>query len=113
MTRVMVKPNFTTAFLCASLRLCGKTKTHFSTNPRSLPYVSGIMAAASKAGIQTMKPTATSEVVMFVPNDSCISMRKGISKVTAPRMKFVTVAVTVTRKLVPKCSEVAVTKTDR
>ena len=36
-----------------------------------------------------------------------------MSKTTAPRIKLVTVAVTVTRKLVPNCSEVLVTKTDK
>ena len=65
------------------------------------------------AGIQTTIPTAISDVDNDVPNDSCIRIRKGISNVNAPRMKLVTVAVTVTRKFVPKCSEVAVTKTDR
>ena len=46
-------------------------------------------------------------------NVSCIKIRSGINKVTAPRIKFVTVAVTVTRRFVPKCSDVDVTNTDK
>ena len=77
------------------------------------PYVSGIHHTAIRAGIQTRSPTHMSDTLNVVLNVDPTHMRSGMRIVTAPRMKLVTVEVTVTRRLVPKCSEVAVTKTER
>lgn len=62
---------------------------------------------------KTIAPTTSRLERSVNENTPANQPRRGISNVTAPRMKFVTVEVAVTRRLVPKDSETVVTKTDK
>ena len=84
-----------------------------STKSRSFPYVSGKIITDTMANVQTIRPVIIKDPVMFISNCDCRNILSGIKMVTAPLIKLVTVAVTVTLKLVPKCSAVVVTKTER
>lgn len=92
---------------------CPLPTAYCSSNSNDRPYVSGNQTAEASASAQTIRPVRMSPSVSDSPKPRSSDWCKGIRSVTAPRMKLVTVAVTVTRRLVPNCSEVLVTKTDK
>ena len=90
-----------------------RVSDHVSVKASDLPNVSGRMRAEVRASIHTMAPVRARPVVRLTLNVCSMNWCNGISSTSAPRIKLVTVAATVTRRLVPKCSAVEVTKTER
>jgi len=86
---------------------------HASVNASDFPKVSGSSAVAVSASTHTIMAVSARPVVRLTCHMRSIHWCSGISSTSAPRIKLVTVAATVTRRLVPKCSAVLVTNTER